>query len=44
MRLDWMDERRREMNEAFYASLRERYEVRIDESALKSGEPGALSQ
>jgi len=38
LRLDWMDERRREMNEAFYASLRERYEIHIDESALNLGE------
>ena len=38
VRLDWMDQRRREMNEAFYASLRERYEVHIDESALRLGE------
>jgi parvulin-like peptidyl-prolyl isomerase len=31
---DLLDQRRREMNDAFYSGLRKRYEVTVDESAL----------
>ncbi len=33
LRADLLDQRRREMNEAFYAALRERYEVVVKEPA-----------
>ncbi|HEU4346089.1 MAG TPA: hypothetical protein VFU31_31450, partial [Candidatus Binatia bacterium] len=34
---DWLDARRRQIKEAAFKKLRERYEVVIDESALRAG-------
>lgn len=36
---DWLDARRREANEAFYAELRDRYRVRIEAGALLPDSP-----